>query len=308
MEDFNKITAIIGPTASGKTPIAVALAKKINGEIVGLDSRQIYKGMPIGTAQPSLEEQGGIPHHLFGIKLPNESVAAGSYAGLVIDKINEIQSRSKQPIICGGAGLYYRALVKGIFSGSKTNQVVREKLEKEYDDKGPDKMLARLKAADLEYVKLVHPNNKKRLVRALEIIETTGKSPSANFKTQKDFIPPKLPLFTVYLNWDRAVLVQRIAKRTKQMLDKGWISEVKSLMKSYPDENLHPLDSIGYKQIVAYLKGHLTFDTLEESIVTKTRQFAKRQAQWFSKEKIDLTIQMESNRTTDEIISEIINR
>ncbi len=166
MIDLNKVMTIIGPTASGKTSIAVALAKSLDGEVVGLDSRQIYAGMSIGTAQPSLKEQSGVPHHLFGIKPPNETVAAGAYAALVMDAVEEIKSRGKTPIICGGAGLYYRALVNGIFVGSKTNQAIRDRLEKEYDDNGPDAMMDRLHAADPEYAALVHPNNKKRLVRA----------------------------------------------------------------------------------------------------------------------------------------------
>ncbi len=286
MIDLNKVMTIIGPTASGKTSIAVALAKSLDGEVVGLDSRQIYAGMSIGTAQPSLEEQSGVPHHLFGIKPPNETVAAGAYAALVMDAVEEIKSRGKTPIICGGAGLYYRALVNGIFVGSKTNQAIRDRLEKEYDDNGPDAMMDRLHAADPEYAALVHPNNKKRLVRALEIVESTGRSPSED--------------------WDRAILRERIAKRTAIMFADGWIDEVKSLLAAYPNEHLHPLDSIGYRQIVSHLNGELSLEALEEDIGIKTRQFAKRQIQWFRKEDVDMTIQMSSDQAIADIVQKIM--
>ena len=304
----NKILTIIGPTASGKTTIVVQLAKLLDGEVVGLDSRQIYSGMSIGTAQPSLEEQGGIHHHLFGIKPPNQTVAAGTYASLVMDAVKEIKSRGKIPIICGGAGLYYRALVNGIFVGSITDQVIRDRLEKEYDTNGPNVMMDRLKAADPEYAELVHPNNKKRLVRALEIVESTGRSPSDHFESQKELAPPKLDLFSVYLNWDRDVLRERIAKRTKIMLDQGWIDEVKKLLADFPNEHLHPLDSIGYRQIIAYLDGELNKEKLEEEIMIKTRQFAKRQIQWFSKETVDLTVEMRSDRSLDKITQFILDK
>ncbi|MBT6391680.1 MAG: tRNA (adenosine(37)-N6)-dimethylallyltransferase MiaA, partial [Candidatus Marinimicrobia bacterium] len=264
---MEKILTIVGPTASGKTAISVELAKRLDGEVVGLDSRQIYSGIPIGTAQPTIAEKGGIPHHLFGLKPPYETVAAGAYASLVMDVVSEIESRGKTPIICGGAGLYFRALVNGIFVGSKTDQAIRDRLEKEYDDVGSEIMMARLKEADPEYASLVHPNNKKRLVRALEIVETTGKTLSHHFKEQKLTEPPKLDLFTVFLDWDRVLLRDRIAKRTKEMLEAGWIDEVKKILDQYPNEHLHPLDSIGYRQIISHLNGELSEAELEEEIV-----------------------------------------
>lgn len=303
---MKKILTIVGPTASGKTAISVELAKRLDGEVVGLDSRQIYSGIPIGTAQPTIAEKGGIPHHLFGLKPPYETVAAGAYASLVMDVVSEIESRGKTPIICGGAGLYFRALVNGIFVGSKTDQAIRDRLEKEYDDVGSEIMMARLKEADPEYASLVHPNNKKRLVRALEIVETTGKTLSHHFKEQKLTEPPKLDLFTVFLDWDRVLLRDRIAKRTKEMLEAGWIDEVKKILDQYPNEHLHPLDSIGYRQIISHLNGELSEAELEEEIVIKTRQFAKRQIQWFRKETVDLIVEMNLDFSLKDITIKII--
>ena len=290
---MNRILTIIGPTASGKTEFSVRLAKKLNAEIIGLDSRQIYKGMIVGTAQPSKLEQRGIPHHLINIMPPSETVSAGSYATLVRETVSEIHSRSKIPLICGGAGLYYRALVNGIFAGSRTDNKIRKRLEDEYAKTGPQQMLSKLKKYDPDYAKSIHPNNKKRLVRALEILESTGTSPSKNFKSQKQTVVPKLNLFTIYLNWDRSVLKDRIASRTNNMLNNGWIEEVKKIINKYPNQTLHPLDSIGYREIISYLKGELTLEVVEKTIRIKTRQFAKRQIQWFKNEKINLTIDMD---------------
>ena len=149
-------------------------------------------------------------------------------------------------------------------------------------------MLSKLKKYDPDYANGIHPNNKKRIVRALEILESTGRTPSLNFKSQKQSSVPKLNLYTIYLKWDRSTLKERIAIRTRAMLKNGWIEEVSELIKKYSSESLHPLDSIGYREIISYLKGDLTLENLEKTITIKTRQFAKRQIQWFKNEKIDI--------------------
>tara|TARA_B110000116_G_scaffold249424_1_gene243137 strand:- start:1089 stop:2018 length:930 start_codon:yes stop_codon:yes gene_type:complete len=303
---LNKTLTVIGPTASGKTHLSVILAKELNAEIIGLDSRQIYKELIIGTAQPSILEQDGIPHHLINILSPLKTVSAGSYSSLIRKTVLEIQSRSKIPLICGGAGLYYRALVNGIFAGSTTDSKIRKRLENEYDNIGPEQMLSKLKKYDPDYANGIHPNNKKRIVRALEILESTGRTPSLNFKSQKQSSVPKLNLYTIYLKWDRSTLKERIATRTRAMLKNGWIEEVREIIKKYPSESLHPLDSIGYREIISYLKGDLTLENLEKTITIKTRQFAKRQIQWFKNEKIDIFIDMNNFHTNK--IDDILNK
>jgi len=303
---LNKTLTVIGPTASGKTHLSVILAKELNAEIIGLDSRQIYKELIIGTAQPTILEQDGIPHHLINILSPLKTVSAGSYSSLIRKTVLEIQSRSKIPLICGGAGLYYRALVNGIFAGSTTDSKIRKRLENEYDNIGPEQMLSKLKKYDPDYANGIHPNNKKRIVRALEILESTGRTPSLNFKSQKQSSVPKLNLYTIYLKWDRSTLKERIATRTRAMLKNGWIEEVREIIKKYPSESLHPLDSIGYREIISYLKGDLTLENLEKTITIKTRQFAKRQIQWFKNEKIDIFIDMNNFHTNK--IDDILNK
>ena len=303
---MNKTLTVIGPTASGKTHLSVILAKELNAEIIGLDSRQIYKELIIGTAQPSILEQDGIPHHLINFLSPLKTVSAGSYSSLIRKTVLEIQSRSKIPLICGGAGLYYRALANGIFAGSTTDSKIRKRLENEYDNIGPEQMLSKLKKYDPDYANGIHPNNKKRIVRALEILESTGRTPSLNFKSQKQSSVPKLNLYTIYLKWDRSTLKERIATRTRAMLKNGWIEEVREIIKKYPSESLHPLDSIGYREIISYLKGDLTLENLEKTITIKTRQFAKRQIQWFKNEKIDIFIDMNNFHTNK--IDDILNK
>ena len=305
---INNPLAIIGPTASGKTKVAVEIAKRIEGEIIGLDSRQIYKDMAIGTAQPSIKEQRGVLHHLIGIKPPTETISAGAYSKLVLDVAKDIKSRNHIPILCGGSGLYYRALNQGIFEESKTNLKIRKKLENEYDELGPDALMSQLISIDPDYAKNVHPNNKKRLIRALEIYRSTGKAPTQHYIKQSNSSKNKtLNFITIYLEWEKSELNDRIQIRTKEMLNAGWINEVKQLLKKYSDAKILPLDSIGYREILSYLDDKTPLRNLENLISLKTRQFSIRQIKWFRKEKIDLTIEMKSDKPLNQICDQIVS-
>ncbi len=308
MTSIKTSLAIIGPTASGKSRLAIEIAKKIKGEIIGLDSRQIYKNMSIGTAQLNKEEEEGIPHHLIGIKSPAERISAGAYAKLVLDEIKNIQSRNHVPIICGGSGLYFRSLIQGIFKGSKSDYDVRKKLENEYDKLGSHVLIDRLNRIDPDYAISVHPNNKKRLIRALEIYEITGKSPTENYKQQSKKNKSKLKILSIYLEWERKILNDRIKNRTRMMLKAGWIDEVEKLIRKYPNKNLQPLDSIGYREIILWLNSNRTLDDLEKMIYIKTRQFSVRQIKWFKKESIDFTIKMNNNSSIDKVSNNIIEK
>tara|TARA_A100001234_G_scaffold6887_2_gene5678 strand:+ start:5095 stop:6060 length:966 start_codon:yes stop_codon:yes gene_type:complete len=292
--NMDKIITIVGPTASGKTSLAIQLSKELGSEVISLDSRQIYKGMGIGTAQPTIEEMRGVKHHLIGCIHPKKPISAGRYAELVINKVALVQQNGKIPIICGGAGLYYRAIKTGIFSDSTTDVVLRNKLESSYDD-DPKLLLKKLEDIDPEYASIVHINNKKRLVRALEIFGTTGKAPSINYQNQKSNPTKVLDLFTIRLDWDRKNLNDRINHRLSFMLSSGWIEEVNDLIEYEKKENsLFPaLNTIGYGQIQSFLKNEISFEKMKENIFIKTRQFAKRQNQWFNRENTDLTIKMD---------------
>ena len=262
--------------------------------------------MEIGTAQPTKKEQDTIPHHLIGIRSPEEPITSGEYAKLITATVRDVRKRGKEPIICGGSGLYYRAITKGIFKGSVSNHKVRAQLEKEYDEEGGSVLLGKLQSVDPDYAKIVHPNNRRRLVRALEIYKATGKPPSIHFKKQKRSGEKGLTKFTVFLTYFIDELEKRIRQRTKIMLSNGWIEEVKNLQLKFQNKLLHPLDSIGYRQIIAYLNNKLTYERMVEDINLRTRQYAKRQLQWFSKESSDMRIELSGDFKKSDIADRVI--
>jgi len=299
---LDKVFAISGPTSSGKTDVAIKLAQKVDGEVIGVDSRQIYKSIPIGTAQPSKQELETISHHLIGIKDLNEPISAGEYAKLVDEKIYEIIDRKKVAILCGGTGLYFKALFEGIFSESKTDLDIRKRLEKEYDiDK--EVLYQKLQSIDPDYALKVHINNKKRLVRALELYETTGKNMSDNFLSENEKSDFHDRFFTVYLKMSRPILQKRIVKRTNYMLKNGLIKEVENIIdKGY---DVSQLDYIGFDEIASYLSGHINLDEASERIIIRTRQYAKRQLKWFDTQGFDIVIDAD-NINSDDIVDKIV--
>lgn len=298
---MDKVFAISGPTSSGKTNLAIKLAQNIDGEVIGVDSRQIYKSIPIGTAQPSKKELDAIPHHLIGIKDLNEPISAGEYAKLVDEKIYEIIDRKKVPILCGGTGLYFKALFEGIFSQSKTDLDVRKRLEKEYDiDK--EVLYKKLESIDPNYALKVHINNKKRLIRALELYETTGKNMSDNFSSENEKSDFHDRFFTVYLKMSRPILQKRIVKRTNYMLENGLIEEVKNIIdKGY---DVSQLDYIGFDEIASYLIANMSLQEACEKIIIRTRQYAKRQLKWFDAQEFNIVIDAD-NINSDDMVDKI---
>ena len=292
---LKKILTIVGSTASGKTTLAIEIAKRINGEIISLDSRQVFKGMAIGTAQPTKKQMDTVKHHLIGCLEPEEFISSGKYANLVKEKINDIVSQNKNPIICGGSGLYYRAIQKGIFEGSISNLKIRKKLELQYE-KNPELLFDKLKSIDKKYSKIVHINNRQRLIRALEIYECTAKSPSEHFQTQYVDPAKTVELYTIFLRWERTSLNKRIKERTKDMLLKGWIDEVENLLELQTNRQkvFSSLNSIGYKHIKSFLSNEISKKEMFEIIYIRTRQLARRQEKWFKKEPINLFVMMDS--------------
>ncbi|MEA1881726.1 MAG: tRNA (adenosine(37)-N6)-dimethylallyltransferase MiaA [Candidatus Marinimicrobia bacterium] len=306
------ILAIIGPTAVGKTAVAITLAQQVNGEIIGLDSRQIYKGLDIGTAQPSKEEMELIPHHLVAVREPNELVSAGGYAHLVEECIHDISDRGKNPILCGGAGLYLEALTKGIFEGSASDLEIRARLNSDYDQ-DPEASFNKLEEIDPDYAEIVHINNKKRLVRALEIYELTGKPPSVLYANQPSIQPRhgeqvlNHAFCVILLSIDKDTLEKRIRSRTQKMLANGWIEETKILRDKYSVAEAHALDSIGYRQIGQHLRGEYSLAEVEEEIIVRTRQYAKRQMTWFRNRSNPVELDVEKFDNVKVIADEIIS-
>ncbi len=293
---LEKILVIAGPTASGKTDVSIKLAARFNGEIIGVDSRQIYKSIPIGTAQPSKDQLKTIPHHLIAVKELGDAISAGEYAKLVDEKIQLILDKNKTAILCGGTGLYFKTLFEGIFLGSETNLDIRNRLEKEYD-KNKEELYNKLQLIDPNYVLKVHINNKKRLVRALELYELTGKSMTENFSLNNKKSNFYNNFFTIYLKMSRKTLHERISKRTIFMVENGLVEEVKSVLDN--NYNIEHLDYIGFDEIVFYLNNKISLDEAVEKIVIRTRQYAKRQLKWFDIQDFDLIINADDINSND---------
>ena len=299
-----KSIIIVGPTAIGKTNLSISLAKEINGEIIGLDSRQIFDFMPIGTGQPSKNEMIEIKHYLIGTHKLTRKISAGKYSKLVVKSIKEILSKNKVPIICGGSGLYYRSLVKGIFHESITNYNIRKKLIKRLETEGVDNLLKELKNIDFNYSKIVHKNNVKRLLRALEVYYITGKGPSENFKKQK--INTNDNFFKIYLKMDIDVLRKKIKNRILSMIKNGWIEEVNEIVSMGHKKSNQAMESIGFNDVNDFLKKKINLNELIEQININTRQYAKRQIKWFNREQFDLIIDLTEQHKSS-VIKKIIN-
>ena len=293
---LEKILTIAGPTASGKTDASIQLAERFNGEIIGVDSRQIYKSIPIGTAQPSKNQLKTIPHHLIAVKELGETISAGEYAKLVDKKIQLILDKNKTAILCGGTGLYFKTLFEGIFSGSETNLDIRNRLDKEYDN-NKEELYKKLQLIDPDYALKVHINNKKRLIRALELYELTGKSMTENFSLNNKKSEFYNKFFTIYLKMSRKTLHERILKRTLFMVENGLIEEVKNVLDN--NYNIEHLDYIGFDEIVSYLNSEISLDEAVEKIVIRTRQYAKRQLKWFDIQDFDLIVNADNTNSND---------
>ncbi|MCH8068377.1 MAG: tRNA (adenosine(37)-N6)-dimethylallyltransferase MiaA [Candidatus Marinimicrobia bacterium] len=299
------VLIIVGPTAVGKSSIAVEVATILSGEVISLDSRQIYSYMGIGTAQPTKNEMQGIPHHLYGIRSPNLPVSAGEYAKLVEKKIDDIFLKGKLPIVIGGSGLYLRALKQGLFEGSTTDKNVRNRLKEELEVKGSTELLKRLQKIDPEYARIVHPHNHKRLIRALEIYEITGFPPTEHFRRQ-EVKKREYEYFIVYLKAHLDYLAKRIETRTTQMLQNGWIEEVQQLRSMGINRKDHSMDSIGYREIMNYSDEILDFEEMINLINLHSRQLAKKQMKWFNHESSDLILNVTKESTVKDLSNEIV--
>ena len=299
---MKKIFSIFGPTGIGKSSLAIELAKKIDGEIIGVDSRQIYNGIPIGTAQPDSSQLNEVPHHLIGFKKLNEKISAGEYVELIDNKIDKIIQKNKSPILCGGTGLYFKSLKDGIFEGSHTNEDIRSRLEKEYEiDK--EKLFRSLQKIDPDYSNKVHINNKKRLIRALEVFETTGKPMSENFDSSSKNSRYANDFYFVYLKMHNDFLHPRILKRIKCMINDGMIDEVEEIIKR--KINISHIDYIGFKEISSFLNKEISINEAIENIFVRTRQYAKRQKKWFNVNAYDISFDLHEISKND-IVDKLI--
>ena len=277
-----KILVIVGPTASGKTRMAVELAKAHNGEVVSADSMQIYRRMDIGTAKPTAEEMRGVPHHMIDVADPEEDFSVARYVELASACVDDILARGKLPIVAGGTGLYVDSLLSGrTFAAFSPESALRKELEEELAERGGEAMLAELSRVDPEAAARLHPNDHKRIVRALEVYRSTGKTISEhNRETQA--LPPRYEALTIGLNFqDRADLWARIDARVDQMAADGLEREVRELLSSGLSPRCTAMQAIGYKEFVAAVEGDMTWREAEELVKLRSRQYAKRQLTWF---------------------------
>ena len=302
-----KVIAICGPTASGKTALSIELAKKINGEIVSCDSMQIYKYMNIGTAKPDTQEMKSIKHYLLDIVEPNERYSVADYKRDAKKAIKEIIEKGKVPIIVGGTGLYLDSLIYEIeYQNIEFDEEYRKKLEKQVEEIGLETLYEEAKKIDPEAIEKISSNDKKRILRILEIYHATGKNKTEQEKeSRKKEVEYDYRVFAI--NWDREILYDRINKRVDIMIEQGLIEEVKEILKKY-DEFPTAMQGLGYKEVVQYLKGEYTKEEMIEKLKMETRRYAKRQLTWFRKNKQTIWLDGENGiQNNMKIILEGIN-
>ena len=280
-----KLIVVAGPTASGKTRLAIDIAKSVNGEIVNADSMQIYKYMNIGSAKPTLEEQSEAKHHLIDFLDPDEEFSVADYTDLAHKVIAEIASRGKVPIMCGGTGLYINSVVNDITFGEiETDYKLREELNELAKQHGSQYLLDILKEFDPVSAQRLHPGNLRRIVRAIEFYRTTGIPISEHQEMTKQKESRYEPLM-LCVKWDREVLYDRINKRVDIMMNDGLLDEVKQLMEMGYTKELNSMKGIGYKEIIDYFEGNMSLEDTVNLIKQSSRRYAKRQLTWFRRDK-----------------------
>ena len=282
---MNNIICIAGPTASGKTALAVELAKEFDGEVVSCDSMQVYRRMDIGTAKPSAEERQEIPHHMIDVADPDEDFSVSRYCAMAAPIVDDIIARGKTAIIAGGTGLYMDSLIRGNEFAPFPSTGMREKLEAQADAEGMEAMLSLLQRIDPDAGERLHPADRKRIIRALEVYYETGETITAhNLKTQA--IPPRYAPLWLGLDFDpRAELYRRIDLRVDIMLEQGLVEEIRTLLASGIPGTATAMQAIGYKEFVSALAGSGSIGEAADQVRQASRHYAKRQLTWFRRNK-----------------------
>ena len=299
---MDKIICIAGPTASGKTALAVALAHAVNGEVVSCDSMQIYKKMNIGTAKPTEAEMEGIPHHMLSVAEPEEDFSVSRYCEMATPIVEDILSRGKTAIIAGGTGLYMDALIRGNTFAPYPSTGRRQELEQLAAQEGIDAVLCKLREVDPESAARLHPSDQKRIIRAMEVYLETGETITEhNRKTQE--IPPRFsPVWFALEDENRQDLYDRIDRRVLQMLDEGLIAEIEALLSSGVPEKATSMQAIGYKEFVDFLAGRCSLEDATVLVQQASRHYAKRQLTWFRRNQNIHWLRRASGEGTEEIL------
>lgn len=299
---MDNIICIAGPTASGKTALAVELAKEVGGEVISCDSMQVYRRMDIGTAKPNAEEQQGIVHHMIDVAEPDEDFSVSRYCEMATPILEDILARSKTAIIAGGTGLYMDSLIRGNDFAPYPATGARERLEAQADEMGMEYMLDRLHHIDPDSAARLHLADRKRIIRALEVFEETGETITAhNKRTQA--IPPRYSPLWLGLDFDpRQLLYDRIDLRVSMMLEQGLEKEIRDLLASGIPAKCTAMQAIGYKEFVAALEGKITMDEAADEVRKSSRHYAKRQLTWFRRNSNMHWLTRKENEPFEEIL------
>ena len=278
-----KLIIILGPTAVGKSESALELAAEIGAEIVNADSQQVYRHMNIGTGKPSEADRARVPHHLIDVVDPDEEFNAAIFRELALEKIGQINERGKNVIVCGGTGLYLKALTRGLFVGPEQNPEIRGQVLREIEEKGLGAVYQRLTEVDPGAHSRIHPNDRQRIIRALEVYQLTGK-PMSQWQQEHDFGEEPFDTLKIGLNRERAELYDLINRRCHRMIQEGLLDEVRSLVAKGYSLDLKPLQSVGYRQMGLVLQEMLKIEDAVEEMKQETRHLAKRQLTWFRRD------------------------
>ncbi|MCF8043596.1 MAG: tRNA (adenosine(37)-N6)-dimethylallyltransferase MiaA [Desulfarculaceae bacterium] len=274
------LVVLAGPTAVGKTGLSLELAQRFEAEIVGADSVQIYRGLDIGSAKPTPEEQAQARHHLIDVAEPTETFSAARYARLAEEAVADIHARGKRALVVGGTGLYIKALIFGLAPTPPVDQELRARLKQQWEQQGPQATHQRLVELDPATAAKLHPNDRQRVLRALEVCLQTG-GPISRRQQDHGFASPRHPHLIIGLQRPRAELNQRIEQRARAMWAEGLLSEVESLLAAGVPPEAPGLGSLGYRQAVAFLNGQMRSDDALFDMIKKTKAYAKRQLTWF---------------------------
>ena len=300
---MNNLICIAGPTASGKTVLAVALAQAIGGEVVSCDSMQIYKRMDIGTAKPTAEEMQGIPHHMLSIAEPEEDFSVSRYCEMATPIVDNILARGKTAIIAGGTGLYMDALIRGNSFAPYPSTGRRQELEELAEKEGIEAVLSQLRAVDPESAQRLHPSDKKRIIRAMEVYLETGQTITAHNRMTQAIPPRYTPCWFALEDENRQDLYARIDRRVDSMLEQGLLDEIRELLASGVPERATSMQAIGYKEFVDALHGRCTVEQAADQVRQSSRHYAKRQLTWFRRNQNIHWLRRAPGDKTEEILS-----
>lgn len=300
---MDKIICIAGPTASGKTSLSIALAKLYDAEVVSCDSMQIYKGMDIGTAKPTREEMGDIPHHMLDVADPREDFSVSRYCEMATPIVEDILRRGKAVIVVGGTGLYMDALIRGNDFAPCPSTGMREKLEKQADEEGMERMLSLLASIDPAAAQKLHIADRKRVLRALEVYYETGETITAHNEKTK-LIPSRYsPVWFALQDEDRQTLYERIDRRVEIMLRDGLLEEIRRLLDAGIPEKCTALQAIGYKEFIDALNGRCSVEEAAALVQQSSRRYAKRQLTWFRRNEAIHWLTRAKGDGTEEIVA-----